>query len=102
MLRSAPGEQRGAGGQRRRTSGSATGSRATGSTRKASCGRSGYRRVGGRINLDFNPTGTLSLRTGLAVSGDRNNRVEGDGSDVGIITNAVGESADGAGRHVQR
>ena len=53
---------------------------------------SGYRRVGGRINLDFNPTGTLSLRTGLNVTTDRNNRVEGDGSGLGIITNAVGES----------
>jgi TonB-linked SusC/RagA family outer membrane protein len=53
---------------------------------------SGYRRVGGRINLDFNPSGTLSLRTGLAISGDRNDRVENDGSDVGIITNAVGEA----------
>ncbi|HWB42896.1 MAG TPA: TonB-dependent receptor plug domain-containing protein, partial [Gemmatimonadales bacterium] len=30
---------------------------------------SGYRRIGGRINLDFNPTGRLSLRTGLAISG---------------------------------
>jgi TonB-linked SusC/RagA family outer membrane protein len=53
---------------------------------------SGYRRVGGRFNLDFNPTGRLSLKTGIAVSVDRNNRVEGDGSGVGIITNAVGES----------
>ncbi len=53
---------------------------------------SGYRRVGGRVNLDFNPSGKLSLRTGLAVSGDRNDRVENDGSDVGIITNAVGEA----------
>ena len=53
---------------------------------------SGFRRVGGRINLDFNPTGTLSLRTGLTVIADRNNRVEGDGSGLGIITNAVGES----------
>jgi TonB-linked SusC/RagA family outer membrane protein len=53
---------------------------------------SGYRRVGGRVNLDFNPSGTLSLRTGLAITGDRNNRVENDGSDVGIITNAVGEA----------
>ncbi len=53
---------------------------------------SGYRRLGGRINLDFNPSGTLSLRTGLAISGDRNHRVEGDGSGTGIITNAVGEA----------
>ena len=53
---------------------------------------SGYRRVGGRVNLDFNPTGTLSLRTGLAVSADRNDRIENDGSGTGIITNAVGET----------
>jgi TonB-linked SusC/RagA family outer membrane protein len=53
---------------------------------------SGYRRIGGRVNLDFNPSGTLSLRTGLAISGERNNRVENDGSDVGIITNAIGEA----------
>lgn len=53
---------------------------------------SGYRRLGGRVNLDFNPTGALSLKTGLAISGDRNNRVEGDGSDVGIITNTLGET----------
>ena len=53
---------------------------------------SAYRRIGGRVNLDFNPSGTLSLRTGLSFTGDRNNRVENDGSDVGIITNAIGES----------
>jgi TonB-linked SusC/RagA family outer membrane protein len=53
---------------------------------------SGYRRIGGRVNLDFNPSGALSLRTGLSVSGERNNRVEGDGSDLGIITNAIGEA----------
>lgn len=53
---------------------------------------SGYRRLGGRVNLDFNPTGTLSLSTKLAVSGDRNDRVEGDGSELGIVTNALAES----------
>ena len=53
---------------------------------------SGYRRIGGRVNLDFNPSGTLSLRTGLAIAGERNKRVENDGSDVGIITNAIGEA----------
>ena len=53
---------------------------------------SGYRRIGGRLNLDFNPEGPLSLSTGLAISGDRNNRIENDGSNVGIITNAVGEA----------
>ena len=53
---------------------------------------SGYRRVGGRLNLDFNPAGRLSLSTSLAVSSDHNNRVEGDGSGEGIITNVIGEA----------
>ena len=53
---------------------------------------SGYRRVGGRLNLDFNPNSRLSLRTSLALSGEHNDRLEGDGSDEGIVTNAFGES----------
>jgi TonB-linked SusC/RagA family outer membrane protein len=53
---------------------------------------SGYRRVGGRVALDFTPTGPLSFSTTLAVSGDKNDRIENDGSEVGIITNAVGEA----------
>ncbi|HEY8258817.1 MAG TPA: TonB-dependent receptor [Gemmatimonadales bacterium] len=53
---------------------------------------SGYRRVGGRLNLDFNPTGRLALSTSLAVTSDHNDRVEGDGSGEGIITNVIGES----------
>lgn len=51
---------------------------------------SGYRRLGGRANLDFNEGGVLSLSTSLAITGERNNRVFGDGSGVGIVTNAVG------------
>ena len=53
---------------------------------------SGYRRVGGRLNLDFNPASRLSFSTSLAFSGDHNDRIENDGSDKGIITNAVGNS----------
>jgi TonB-linked SusC/RagA family outer membrane protein len=53
---------------------------------------SGYRRVGGRLNLDFDPTSRLSLSTSLAITGEHNDRLEGDGSLEGIITNAIGES----------
>jgi TonB-linked SusC/RagA family outer membrane protein len=53
---------------------------------------SGYRRIGGRLNLDFNPSDRLGFSTSLAVTGDRNNRVENDGSLEGIVTNVVGES----------
>jgi TonB-linked SusC/RagA family outer membrane protein len=53
---------------------------------------SGYRRVGGRLNLDFNPNNRLSLSTSLAITGEHNDRLEGDGSLEGIVTNAIGES----------
>ena len=52
----------------------------------------GYRRAGGRLNLDFNPVSRLSFSTSLAFSGDHDDRVENDGSDKGIITDAVGNS----------
>ncbi|HKT61541.1 MAG TPA: TonB-dependent receptor [Gemmatimonadales bacterium] len=53
---------------------------------------SGYRRAGGRLNLDFNPISRLSFSTSLAFSGEHDDRVENDGSGTGIITNAVGDS----------
>ena len=53
---------------------------------------SGYRRIGGRLNLDFNPNSRLSLSTSLALSGEHIERLEGDGSLEGIVTNAFGES----------
>jgi TonB-linked SusC/RagA family outer membrane protein len=53
---------------------------------------SGYRRVGGRLNLDFDPNSRLSLSTSLTITGEHNDRLEGDGSLEGIITNAIGES----------
>jgi TonB-linked SusC/RagA family outer membrane protein len=51
-----------------------------------------YRRLGARVNLDYTPTGPLSFSTSLYVAGEHNDRIENDGSDTGIITNAVGES----------
>ncbi|MEP6573010.1 MAG: TonB-dependent receptor [Gemmatimonadota bacterium] len=49
-----------------------------------------YRRIGGRANVDFSASERLTFKTSLLVSGENDDRVAGDGSDVGIITNAVG------------
>lgn len=50
---------------------------------------SAFRRFGGRANLDFNPNGRLSLSTSLAVSGEKTDRIFNDGSEKGIVTNAI-------------
>ncbi|MEO8198950.1 MAG: TonB-dependent receptor [Gemmatimonadota bacterium] len=53
---------------------------------------SGYRRLGGRANLDFNAGQRLNFSTSLSIAGERNDRIENDGSASGIITNAVGNA----------
>jgi hypothetical protein len=53
---------------------------------------SSYRRLAGRINLDFNTSEKLSFRSSLAVSGENNQRIENDNSITGIITDAVGNA----------
>lgn len=50
---------------------------------------SGYRRIGTRVNLDFQANSKLSFTTGLAVSGERNERVEADDNLEGIVGNAI-------------
>ncbi len=50
---------------------------------------SGYRRIGGRLNLDFQASPRLSVSTGLAISGERNERVEADDNLFGIVGNAI-------------
>ncbi len=50
---------------------------------------SGYRRIGGRINLDFQAAPRLSIQTSLALSGERNDRVEADDNLFGIVGNAI-------------
>jgi len=50
---------------------------------------SGYRRIGGRLNLDFQASPRLSISTGLALSGERNQRVEADDNLYGIVGNAI-------------
>ena len=51
---------------------------------------SGYQRAAGRLNLDFDATDRLLFRSSVALSREANDRVEGDGSLNGIVTNAVG------------
>ncbi|MEO8637139.1 MAG: TonB-dependent receptor [Gemmatimonadales bacterium] len=51
-----------------------------------------YQRLGGRVNLDFDASSRLSFTSSLAITGEDNHRIEGDGSGDGIITNVVGES----------
>ncbi len=50
---------------------------------------SGYRRIGGRANLDFQVSPKLSVSTGLALTGERNDRIEADDNLEGIVGNAI-------------
>jgi TonB-linked SusC/RagA family outer membrane protein len=49
-----------------------------------------YLRQAGRANVDFNATDKLTIKTSVALTRERNNRIEGDGSNYGIVTNALG------------
>jgi TonB-linked SusC/RagA family outer membrane protein len=51
---------------------------------------SDYKRQTGRINVDFDATNRLLLRTSVGLSREDNHRIEGDGSLDGIVTNAIG------------
>lgn len=51
---------------------------------------SDYKRQTGRVNVDFDATSRLLLRTSVGLSRENNHRIEGDGSLDGIVTNAIG------------
>jgi TonB-linked SusC/RagA family outer membrane protein len=51
---------------------------------------SDYQRANGRINVDYDATPKFGIRTSIALSRERNDRVEGDNSNNGIVTNAMG------------
>jgi TonB-linked SusC/RagA family outer membrane protein len=51
---------------------------------------SGYKRAAGRLNVDFDASDRLSFHTSIALSRESNDRIEGDGSLNGIVTNALG------------
>lgn len=52
---------------------------------------SGYRRLSGRVNLDFGVSDKVTFSAGLAVSGDNNKRITSDNTTLGAIPNAIGE-----------
>jgi TonB-linked SusC/RagA family outer membrane protein len=49
-----------------------------------------YKRQTGRVNVDFDATSRLLLRTSVGLSREDNHRIEGDGSLDGVVTNAIG------------
>lgn len=51
---------------------------------------SGYNRTATRVNLDFNPLEKLSFKTSIGLTREDHQRVEGDGSIDGVVTNAIG------------
>lgn len=51
---------------------------------------SGYRRHSGRVNVDFTATEKLFLSTSVALTRELQDRVPGDQSLYGIVTNAIG------------
>ncbi|HKW09338.1 MAG TPA: TonB-dependent receptor [Gemmatimonadaceae bacterium] len=51
---------------------------------------SDYKRQTGRMNIDFDATNRLLLRTSVGLAREDNNRIEGDGSLDGVVTNAIG------------
>jgi TonB-linked SusC/RagA family outer membrane protein len=48
-----------------------------------------YRRQTGRVNLDLNATDKLTLRTSVGLTREDDDRVQGDGSLDGVVTNAL-------------
>ncbi|HEY9427979.1 MAG TPA: TonB-dependent receptor [Gemmatimonadaceae bacterium] len=51
---------------------------------------SAYNRIATRLNLDFNPYDKLQLRTSIGLTREDHQRIEGDGSLDGVVTNAIG------------
>jgi TonB-linked SusC/RagA family outer membrane protein len=49
-----------------------------------------YQRQAGRLNLDFAATDKLYLRSSFGLTRETNNRIDGDGSLDGVLTNAIG------------
>jgi TonB-linked SusC/RagA family outer membrane protein len=50
---------------------------------------SDYRRIGGRVNLDFGRRDRVLYTASLAVTGETNRRIENDNTLTGVVTNAI-------------
>jgi TonB-linked SusC/RagA family outer membrane protein len=51
---------------------------------------SAYNRANGRVNVDYDATPKFGIKTSIALSRENSDRVEGDNSNNGIVTNAIG------------
>ena len=51
---------------------------------------SAYNRANGRVNVDYDATPKFGIKTSIALSRENTDRMEGDNSDNGIVTNAIG------------
>lgn len=51
---------------------------------------SAYNRIATRFNIDFTPVDKLQLRTSIGLTREDHQRIEGDGSLDGVVTNAIG------------
>lgn len=52
---------------------------------------SSYKRAAARVNLDFNASSRLAVRTSLGLTDETNNRLESDNTIEGAVTNAVAD-----------
>jgi TonB-linked SusC/RagA family outer membrane protein len=54
---------------------------------------SAYNRANLRVNVDYDATPKFSLKTSIGLAREHNDRIEGNNSDNGIVTNAIGQPA---------
>ena len=54
---------------------------------------SGYNRANARVNVDYDATAKFRLKTSIGLARENNDRIEGNNSDNGIVTNAIGQPA---------
>lgn len=60
---------------------------------------SGYQRANARVNVDYDATAKFGIKTSISLSRESNDRIEGNNSDNGIVTNAIGNPAVDSIRH---
>ena len=54
---------------------------------------SAYNRSNARVNVDYDATSKFRLKTSIGLARENNDRIEGNNSNDGIVTNAIGQPA---------
>ena len=54
---------------------------------------SAYNRANARVNVDYDATSKFRLKTSIGLARENNDRIEGNNSNDGIVTNAIGQPA---------